>query len=76
MVRSLTTNGSLCIKDLAVRLSFVEATAFSAPILNGAEISKKCVDLTVELVKYISRLLQSVESARIIAQNFLFDGGR
>jgi len=46
------------------------------PIFNGAEISKKCVDLTVELVKHISRLLQRVESARIIAQNFLFDGGR
>ena len=37
---------------------------------------KKCFDSTVDLVKHISRLLQSVESARIIAQNFLFDGGR
>jgi hypothetical protein len=32
--------------------------------------------MTVELVKQISRHLQSVQSARIIAQNFLFDGGR
>jgi hypothetical protein len=46
------------------------------PHFQRAEISKKCVDLTVELVKYLSRLLQSVQSARIIAQNFLFDGGR
>ena len=47
-------------------------------ILGGifAGFIKKCFDLTVELVKHISRLLQSVKSARIIAQNFLFDGGR
>ena len=48
----------------------------SSPIFNGAGISKKCINSTVELVKHISKLLQSVESARIIAQNFLFDGGR
>jgi hypothetical protein len=46
------------------------------PIFNRAEISKMCVELAIELVKDISRLLQSVESARVIAQNFLFDGGR
>jgi hypothetical protein len=59
--------------DQPVRITFlIDVIAH----FNGAEISKKFVDLTVELVKPIGRLLQSVESARIIAQNFLFDGGR
>ena len=47
-----------------------------SPIFNGTKISKKCAGLTVELVKHISRLLQRVERARIIAQNFLFYGRR
>jgi hypothetical protein len=46
------------------------------PFSTGRKSARSALILTVELVKHISRLLQSVQSARIIAQKFLFDGGR